>query len=131
MISAYSPLSIYKTVLTTEISTRHLVHEFAEDLLDASIAHAAIKNQTVGLAINAGSHFSVKKLTVDGLNVSQGALLSIDGEVTCLTLTTIASATVLVASVWRPNGPALALYPVDGTLEASQSPIEICLLPCK
>ncbi|KAK7928224.1 mono-functional DNA-alkylating methyl methanesulfonate N-term-domain-containing protein [Apiospora marii] len=110
-------------------STRHLVHEFAEDLLDASIAHAAIKNQTVGLALNAGSQFSVKTLTVDGLNVSQGPLLSIDGEVTCLILTSITSSTVLVAGVWRPDGPALALHPVEGTLQASQSPIELALLP--
>ncbi|KAK8091161.1 mono-functional DNA-alkylating methyl methanesulfonate N-term-domain-containing protein [Apiospora phragmitis] len=115
------------TIVTTEDNTRHLAHDFAEGL-DASIAHAAIEDHTVGIALIAGSQFSVKTLTVDDLNISQGPLLNVDGEVTCLALTSIASSAVLVASVWRADGPVLVLYSIESTLQGSQSPVEITLL---
>ncbi|KAK7957135.1 uncharacterized protein PG986_006357 [Apiospora aurea] len=116
------------TIVTNDDNTRHLAHEFAEGL-DVSIAHAAINGRVVGLALIAGSQFSVKTLTVDGLNVPQGPLFDVDGEVTCLALTSIASSMVLVANVWRPAGPVLAFYPVDPTLQGPQSPMEVALLP--
>ena len=111
-------------------STRHLAHEFA-DGADVSIAHAASKDRIVGLALNTiGSLFSLKILTVDGLNVSQSPSVSVDGEVTCLALTNIASSVVLIASVWRPGGPVLAIYPVD-KMHQGMPAVEVALLASK
>ena len=111
-------------------STRHLAHEFAEGA-DASIAHAASKDNVVGLALNTGSQFSLKTLTVDGLNVSQSPPFSVDGEVICLALANIASSMVLIASVWRSGGPVLALYPVEKLQQGLSAPVEVTPISCK
>ncbi|KAK8011479.1 mono-functional DNA-alkylating methyl methanesulfonate N-term-domain-containing protein [Apiospora arundinis] len=115
------------TIVTPDDNTRHLAHEFAGGA-DASIAHAASKDRIVGLALNAGSLFSITTLTVDGLNVSQSPSFGVDGEVTCLTLAKIAGSMVLIAGVWRPGGPVLALYPIEQMHNGLPAPVEVQII---
>jgi hypothetical protein len=101
-------------------STRHLAHEVDDDST-ATIADAAIEGRVVALALHTGSHFRLKTLVVNGLDVIGGASFDVDGEVTCLALGNVAGKLVMLAGIWKSGRPLLALYPIHDSPQCPPS----------
>ncbi|KAI5861897.1 hypothetical protein GGS23DRAFT_573700 [Durotheca rogersii] len=95
----------------------------------AVVADAAIRGDSIALAVYSSSEFKIALLSIDGLQVSSQRVFDIGGEVTCLAVDKLAGNDVILAGLWQGESSTLAVYHTKSTPHVPASPILVELRP--
>lgn len=79
----------------------------------ANIAHAAIKDDLIALAVHCQSGFSIWILTTDGSEVSKKATYQVNGEVTCIALGMVAGQVSAFVGTLQAQSIILTIHVID------------------
>lgn len=61
----------------------------------------------------------------------QGSAHDVEGEVTCIALSTLEHETVLLAGIWEAGRPILMIYPQQALDSQRRAPIRLDVASCK
>lgn len=93
------------------------------------VANAAVRDNTIALAVYSGSNFKIALLSISNLDVSLQRVLDIDGEVTCLAIEKFGNDLVVLAGIHQDRDPVLAIYSSGLEQPVSGEPILLKLRP--
>ncbi|KAI1386156.1 uncharacterized protein F4822DRAFT_306907 [Hypoxylon trugodes] len=115
------------TVSTLTGSSQHSIHDIIQDYT-AIVTDAAIRDDTVSLAVHSGPTYKIVLLNITDLDVTLRRTFDVEGEVTCLAIEKLDGNLVVLTGLLEGRHPCLAIYPAELD-QASITPFLIELKP--
>ncbi|KAI0394367.1 hypothetical protein F5Y17DRAFT_428117 [Xylariaceae sp. FL0594] len=97
------------TLISAQSSYQHSISDMIDDPL-ATVTHAAVTSRSLALSLYSASRSKIRRFAFDNTRFVAGQVIEVDGEVTALSLNTIAGGDYILAGLWREDQAALTCY---------------------
>ncbi|KAI8628270.1 hypothetical protein F5Y19DRAFT_147161 [Xylariaceae sp. FL1651] len=114
----------HATILSMTACYQHSISDIIDDPL-ANVTDAAIADDTLALAVYSRSSFKINVINFDKAAFTLQQVLEVKGEITALSITKLSGSVFVLAGLWLNNSSTLAIFPIDPSQSALQTPISI------
>ncbi|KAI3317448.1 hypothetical protein HD806DRAFT_541229 [Xylariaceae sp. AK1471] len=110
----------HATIMSPTSCYQHSISDMIEDP-SASVADAALTDETLALSVYSHSVFKIKVFIFDKTRFVLQQVFEVDGEVTALSLKRLSGSISVLAGLWQNNQSTLAIFPINSPQSEMQT----------